>query len=531
MSKIVTALAVFTGFALGLRAAPSRVFDVRDAGATADGKTLCTAAIQQTIDRCAAAGGGTVHFPAGTYLSGTIVLKSHVTLHLEAGATLLGSRDPQDYPPQVTAVRSYTDNYVRQALIYGDNVELIALEGAGTIDGNGGAFKWKEYVNRPYAIRLVQCRDIRVEGLTLRDSAMWMQHYLACDRLQVRGLRVFNHISHNNDGIDIDGCHDVTVSDCVFDSDDDAICLKSTLDRACENVTVTNCVLSSHCNAFKLGTESNGGFKNIVLSNCVILSPRFSKKIHGYDRGLSAIALESVDGGHLENIVINNIAISGVNVPLFLRLGNRARPFTENGPKPEVGTFRNVTISDIVATGTGRVGCSITGLPDHFVENVTLARLSLEFEGGGTAAMMGKPVPERADAYPESRMFGDLPAYAIYARHVRGLKISDVRVATLQADVRHALVCDDVRELEVGALSAPVAPRAAAIVRFTDVADALVRDCRLRGEVELFMKLDGKASSRVVLLNNDLTMAQRSVECGADAPTGAWRGAGNLMPR
>ena len=330
------------------RGAPTS-FNVRDDGAVADGKTLCTAALQRSIDRCAEAGGGTVFFPAGTYLSGTLVLKSNVTLELDAGATLLGSSDPKHYPPREPAVPSYTDNYVRQALIAGENLVNVGLRGRGTIDGNGGAFRWKEYRDRPYVIRLVQCQDVHIEGLTLRDSPMWMQHYLACDRVRIHRLRVFNHVTYNNDGLDIDGCHDVTISDCIFDTDDDALCLKSTLDRACENVVITNCVLSSHCNAFKLGTESNGGFKNITFNNCVILSPRFSEPIYGIRRGMGGIALEMVDGGQLENITVSNIVISGVNVPIFLRLGNRARPFLPDGAKPGMG-LRNVTIGNIVAT-------------------------------------------------------------------------------------------------------------------------------------------------------------------------------------
>ena len=139
-------------------------------------------------------------------------------------------------------MRSYTDNYVDRSLIAGENLQNVAIRGRGTIDGNGGKFRWPQYLTRPYAIRLVHCRDVLVEGVTMRNSAMWMQHYLACDRVAMRGVTVYNHATYNNDGLDIDGCHDVCVSDCIFDSDDDAITLKSTLDRACENVTITNCI-------------------------------------------------------------------------------------------------------------------------------------------------------------------------------------------------------------------------------------------------------------------------------------------------
>ena len=322
--------------------AAATVCSVCDHGAIGDGKTLSTAAIQKTIDTAASQGGGTVQFPPGRYLSGTLWMKSGVTLQLDAGATLLGSTDPKDYPEKLPKIRSYTDQYVRQALIAGEDLERIAICGRGTVNGQGAAFHWKEYRNRPYIIRFVNCRDVLTEGVTLQNSAMWMQHYLACDRVRLRGVRVFNHVSYNNDGLDIDACHDVCVSECMFDSDDDALCLKSTLDRACENVTVSNCVLSSHCNALKMGTESHGGFQNIAITNCTIRSPQHSQALSGRAAGMGGIALEIVNGGAMDRVTISNVAIQGVLVPVFVRLGNRARPFVPGRPKPPVGTLRNL---------------------------------------------------------------------------------------------------------------------------------------------------------------------------------------------
>jgi hypothetical protein len=508
------------------------IINVRDEGAVADGKAVCTSALQRAIDRCRAAGGGTVYFPAGTYLSGTLELKSHVTLHLDTGAILRGSPNPQDYPARPSVAPSYTDRYVRQALIAGENLEHVRLHGGGTIEGGGEAFRWKEYRDRPYVIRLVQCRDVTVDGLTLRASPMWMQHYLACDRVRIHGVRVFNHASYNNDGLDIDACHDVTVSDCTIDSDDDAIVLKSTLDRACENVTITNCVLSSHANAFKLGTESNGGFRNIAFNNSVIVSPRFSESMYGMQRGLAGIALECVDGGKLENVVIANVTITGVNVALFLRLGDRGRHFLPDGPKLPVGTFRKVSLSNIVATGTGRIGCSITGLPDHLIENVTLSDISLEFEGGGRKQLADKAVPERPEAYPESRMFGELPAYGVYCRHVRGLRFDNVRLSTMAPDARHALVCDDVRDLDINGLNAATAPiHSAAVLRFSQVQDARVRGFAARGMVDVFLKVDGEATRYVALIGNDFVPVRRVFESAAGVRGDAIRESGNLSAR
>ena len=397
-----------------MAAAPT-VYDVRDYGALPDGKTLATQPIQKAIDAASAAGGGTVSLPPGTFRSGTLYLKNNVTLSLEPGATLLGSTDPHDYPEHRASVRSYTDQYVCQSLIAGEGLEHVAIVGRGTIDGNGGAFRWKEYKNRPYVIRLVRCRDVRVEGIRLQNSPMWMEHYLACDQVRLRGVTVFNHVGYNNDGVDIDGCHDVCISECMFDCDDDALCLKSTLDRPCRNVVVSNCVLSSHCNALKMGTESNGGFQDVTISNCTICSPRFSKPICGNNRGLGGIALETVDGGILDRVAISNITVQGVSTPIFLRLGNRARPFTENGPKPEVGALRNVLLSHIVATGASNVGCSITGVPGHPVENVSLYDIQITFDGGGKKAgrqdraRVRGPLPRPGDVRRASRLWVLLP--------------------------------------------------------------------------------------------------------------------------
>ena len=526
------AIAVLAMLHAAIAGAAGNVINVRDEGAAADGKTVCTSALQRAIDRCSAAGGGTVYFPPGTYLAGTLELKSHVTLQLDNGATLRGSPNPKDYPSRPSVLPSYSDRYVSQALIAGENLEHVRLQGAGTIDGGGEAFHWKEYRDRPYVIRLVKCRDVTVEGLALRASPMWMQHYLACDRVRIHGVRVFNHASYNNDGLDIDGCHDVAVSDCTIDSDDDAIVLKSTLDRACENVTITNCVLSSHANAFKLGTESNGGFRNIAFNNSVIVSPRFSESMYGLQRGLAGIALECVDGGKLENVVIANVTITGVNVALFLRLGDRGRHFLPDGPKVPVGTFRNVSINSIVATGTGRIGCSITGLPGSRVENVTLSNVSVECEGGGKREQVDKAVPERPEVYPESRMFGELPAYGLYCRHVRGLKLDNVRLSTVAPDARHAVVCDDVRDVDINGLNAaPATADGAAVLRFSQVQDAKVSGFAARGAVDVFLSVDGEATRNVALIGNDFTSVRRVVERLADVPPGEIRNMGNTPAR
>ncbi|MGB2864322.1 MAG: glycoside hydrolase family 28 protein, partial [Sedimentisphaerales bacterium] len=357
--------------AAGSAIAAEELYDVRDYGAKPDGKTLCTTSIQKAIDACSQSGGGTVYLSPGTFLSGTIYFKSGVTLRLAAGSTLLGSTDLKDYPPTVPAFRSYTDNYTDKSLIYGENIERIAITGLGTIDGQGGSFKGP-YKVRPYMIRFSQCRNVTVKDVTLRNSPMWVQHYLACDDVRITGITVRSLINHNNDGINIDSCRRVVISDCNIESGDDAIVLKSTSARVCRDVAVSNCILSSRCNALKMGTESNGGFENIVITGCSI-----------YETRLAGIALEIVDGGTMDRVIISNITMNKVGAPIFLRLGNRARPFKpalslsngKNMETPAMGVMRNMTISNIEATGANPTGCAISGLPEAKIENLTLSNV------------------------------------------------------------------------------------------------------------------------------------------------------------
>ncbi|MBM4028087.1 MAG: glycoside hydrolase, partial [Planctomycetes bacterium] len=412
-------------------------YDIRDFGAKADGQTLNTQAIQEAVDQCARDGGGTVLFGPGKWLTGTVYLASHVTIGLENGCTVLGSKEKAHYGQPRTLPDGGTFSY--WGIFAGKSLENIAICGQGTIDGQGATFKYKEGA-RPKNLYFEGCRDVRIEGVRLRNAGSWMQHYRDCDRVRIRDIVVFNHAAYNNDGLNIDSCRDVIITGCNVDSDDDAIVLKSLSARPCENVTISDCVISTHCNAIKMGTESGGGFQNITVTNSTICSPRYSQVIYGRQRGLAGIALEIVDGGTLDRVTVSNIAIQGVTAPIFLRLGNRARTYAKDQPKPPIGKLRNVVLSNIVATDGSPVGCSITGLPDHPIENVTLSNIRLGFDGGGTRPEASREIPERADAYPESTMFGMLPAYGFFCRHVQGLVLQNVHLQTATPDHRHALV-------------------------------------------------------------------------------------------
>ncbi len=467
---------------LALAAAP--VLDsgrnVRDEGAKADGTTLDTAAIQRSIDATAESGGGTLLFPPGVYLTGTLQLRSRVCLHLTHGAILRGSTRLDDYPPRPAAYHSYTDNYTERSLIRAENLSNIGIEGEGTIDGQGAAFAGA-YKLRPYLLRFVQCSRVALRGVRLENSPMWVQHYLACDDVLLSGVTVRSRVNGNNDGIDIDSCQRVRISDCDISSGDDAICLKSTSARPCRDVVISNCVVSSHCNAIKLGTETNGGFENINISNCAL-----------YDTRLAGLALEIVDGGTLDNVVISGITMRGVQGPIFVRLGDRGRPFLEGDPKPPPGKLGGVLIQGIQATGAGRIGCSITGLPNSPVRRVALRAVSIEFEGGGTAAEASRDIPELPDAYPEYSMFKTLPAYALFCRHAEDVSIEGFSTSYRKDDLRPALLFDDVARLRLRDIDAQAHAQAPAAAILKRTPSPLIRDCRVFGGAPVFDKLEDR---------------------------------------
>ena len=450
MKRMFFLLSAFLSF----MAVPSEAADynILNYGAKSDTTVLSTAALQQAIDDCSKAGGGRVLVPAGIYKIGTIILKSDVHLYLEQGSTLYGSTDLRDYLPMKSDYVSLRTHTTTIQLIYADKVKNVVISGYGTIDGRGRAFKklsWNdEGITRPHLLRFIQSEDITVKDITLKNSGCWMQHYLACNRLRIDGIKVFNRNNHNNDALDIDGCHDVIVKGMMADSDDDGITLKSTSPRLCENVRISDCVVSSHCNAVKLGTETNGGFRNINISGIVVKPSEDQKeKFFGQWIGSSAISLEIVDGGVLENVNVSDFTVEGTESPIFIRLGNRGRGYLSSGanmetivPIDHVGRIDGVHLDNIQIRHAGSMGCSITGLPDYPVRNVSLSNISLHHKGGVKAEQLTEIYDSIADekekAYPEATMWGNLPAKGFFVRHARNVQFSNIKVETEQPDAR-----------------------------------------------------------------------------------------------
>ncbi|MEJ2078035.1 MAG: glycoside hydrolase family 28 protein [Acidobacteriota bacterium] len=485
-------------------------YDVRDYGATGDGTTLDSPSIDKAIETAADAGGGTVFFPQGTYLCGTIHLRSNVHLYFAQGSKILaadwrkGVYDAiEDFPG--TAYQDGGHTYFRNSLIYGENLENITISGPGMIDGSGlaiddgpqdqisGFADWHHHENarkvaqeKPdrhgnKAIALKLCRNIIMRDFTILKGGHFAIITTGCDGLTIDNVT----IDTNRDGIDLDCCRNVMVSNCRVNSpNDDGICPKSSfaLGRKVitENMTITNCMVSGfqvgtlldgtmkpnpggrRYGRIKFGTEANGGFRNITVSNCVF-------------RECLGLALEEVDGGILENITINNITMMDNWVsPIFIRLGRRNR-----GPVDSVGTstVRNILISNIIAETSGNrpnSGIMVMGIPGHSIENVRLQNIQLIYHGGGTKADADLVPPEDEEGYPEPLHSG-IPSYGLYARHVKGLELADIHMTYKGTEMRPAIVADDVQGLEIDNVKAKAAPGLAP-TKFTDVERLVVRD-------------------------------------------------------
>jgi polygalacturonase len=474
------------------------VYDVRAFGAKGDGKTLDTAAINRAIDAASAAGGGTVNFSAGTYLSVSIHLKSNITLHLGQGATIVAA---ETIPGKVTydlpeanewdMYQDFGHSHWQNSLIWGIGLENVSIVGPGLIDGSGltrrspRARRVNQPGDRPVTLGgqtgarpqspLGEDDDPKVmnglgnkaislklsRNVTLRDFSILNGGHFALLATGVDNLTIDNvKVDTNRDGFDIDSCRNVRISNCSVNTpNDDAIVLKSSyalgFARATENVTITNCLVSGYdigslldatykknvteapdkdgpTGRIKLGTESNGGFKNIAISNIVF----------DHCRGL---ALETVDGGLLEDVTITNITMRDVvNSPIFLRLGRRMR-----GPAgTAVGSLRRVNISNVVAyNADSRYASIIAGLPEHDVEDVTLNNIRIVYRGGGKNEQADVQPPERETNYPEPSMFGDIPAAGFFLRHAKGVTLSNIDLRYLSEDLRPTIVLDDVKNV------------------------------------------------------------------------------------
>ena len=463
--------------------------NIMDLGAKPDSVTLCTDQIQKAIDNCSASGGGTVIVPTGVFLTGTIFLKDNVILYLENGAVLLGSTKIGDYKPG--------------SLIRAFQAQNIGITGNGAVDGQGHSF-WiptgektfgpgeRTFAhNRPTPGNLVMlegCKNVNIENVTLRGSESWTLHLLACDEVHVSGIKIRNPLQGpNTDGIDIQACSNVRISDCDIYTNDDAIVLKNRnpkyYGKVCENITVTNCIITTVCNGFKIGTESISDFKNIVFSNSIIKTAKTDDELaktvvsfidpanYKYELApISGIALETVDGANLQGVTITNIVMDGVRTPIFIRLANRGAG-EQKVAVPVPGTLKDVIISNIVAYGASTAS-SISAIPGCYVENVMLHNILIMTKGGGNKELAQKVLDEKIKTYPEAKMWGPMPVSGFFIRHVKGLQMSDIKIITDETDMRPLIKFDDVTDLYINNLQTNDVHKGDCIMDLTNVKKA-----------------------------------------------------------
>ena len=510
---------------------------IRDYGAKGDGVTLDTAAIQAAIDTCTNMGGGTVYLPPGEYLSGTITLKDNVTLHMGPNARLLGSTSLADYPrlERPGGTIDYLE-YLGYCLINAYKAHHIALTGEGSVDGQGMAFPYgvenynfedqafainQQSFNRPSLLRFTDCQDVTINKLTLRQAASWCCNLEKCKELRIHGVHIFNRANQNNDGFDLTLCEDVTISDCHIDCGDDAIALK----EGGLHITVTNCIISTRWAAVRIGPESLGVFRDIAVSNCVI-----------YDTYGSAIKIQEVEGGVMENISFDNLVMDHVTGPISLRLGGYLGWRQEREESLPIGVLRNIRFSNIRAAiadnayplphevpafpGEKKSCLTITGVPGYFIENVSFCGLHFTFPGGGTQEHAQRTIPELRDRYPEYHMFGTLPAYGFYTRHVKGLVLNDITLDTTTPDLRPALVGENVEDLELSNFRAS-GTGPTPLVRLRNARRVYLHGCRPLGQVGLFLSVEGAGSRDILLQANDLRLAAQVYTLAEGAPAEA----------
>ncbi len=465
-------------------AGPETVFNVRRYGAKGDGKTIDSAAINRAIEAAAASGGGTVLFPAGVYASYSIRLKSFVVLYIEEGATILaadtpfegmtsGGYDAAESNAPWEAYQDYGHNHWHNSLIWGENIHDFAIIGPGLIWGKGLSRGHPRYQDKPQAempgvgnkaIALKNCHNVILRDFSILEGGHFGILATGVDTFTIDNLK----IDTNRDGMDIDCCRNVRVSNCSVNSPwDDGICPKSSFAlgyaRVTENVTISNCYVTGYYQVgtmldgtfkpfprafakdpeawtgrIKCGTESNGGFKNIAISNCVFENCR-------------GFALETVDGAILEDITFTGVTMRGItNSPFFFRLGARMR-----GPKDAaVGTFRRVLVNNVTCYAPEQPMASIiAGIPGHLIEDIKFSNLYVVQKGSGSSDMAAIEPPELETGYPEPKNFGPLPALGFVMRQVREAELDHIEIENAETDARPAFWLNDVHDIDLARIT------------------------------------------------------------------------------
>ncbi|HLX71115.1 MAG TPA: glycosyl hydrolase family 28 protein [Verrucomicrobiae bacterium] len=506
----------------------AHICNIRDFGAKGDGVTLDTAALQAAIDTCTKDQGGTVLVPAGTFVVGTVEIKSNVTLHIAAGGKLLGTADGKQYHA-ADSIPLQGDSTLEDGnvgLIYAIKAENITIEGPGTIDGNGKQFlhgpnnepspAGLKSHERPYHLLFYQCTNVRVRDISLLSSAYHSVRVIQSEYLWFTGIHIHSRMIHNADGFHfISACH-VHLSDSTIECQDDACALFG----SCQFVTVTNCSFSTRWSVFRFG---GGTAQNIAVSNCLI-----------YDTFGCPIKIHCTPGAHFENMSFSNLVMQNVTGPISIGLGSRRRAMSQSTgtetntlpvETPETrppGICRNISFSGIHAVVTVPVpladvpftskynpgeikSCIGLNAVGGVIENISFSDVQITFPGGGTAEEAAvRDVPKIIGEYYAAGVF---PAYAFYARNVHGLTLSNVRFEVAGPEARPAVVFDHVEDAAVNGLNAQGTKEAESLLRFIDSRDVLLSASRLLAPTPVFLQVEGGDSSGITIDGGDLSKA------------------------
>ncbi len=489
-------------------------FDARAFGAIGDGETVDTGFLQSAIDACQAQGGGTVFLPAGQYVTGSLFLHSHVTLHLDAGATLLGSENPADYP-LVNGRWEGVDQVTHAPLIGGRGLTHIAVTGRGVIDGRGAGW-WRRHRERtlehprPRLISFADCANVLIEGITATRSPSWTIHPVHCENVTIQGVTIFNPTdSPNTDGINPDSCNHVRISNCHIDVGDDCIALKAGIEteapehRApCQNIAITNCTLAHGHGGVVIGSEMSGDVRNVVVSNCIFT---------GTDRGIRLKSRRG-RGGVVEDVRVSNVVMTDVLCPVSMNLyyhigarGNRTvsdrrpLPIAESTPR-----FRNIHLSGIVARGVRVAAAFLYGLAEMPIDDVSLSDVEISM------------APDAEAGYAD--MADDLELMqraGLFACHTRRLRLHNVEVS---GQLGPALRLVDSTDVEINACTSRTPANDAPIVQMSNVDGAFVHGCLAHAETNVFLSVHGADSRGIVLRGNHLARARQPIHTAEEVP-------------
>lgn len=416
------------------------IFSILDYGAK-PGETLNTDYIQKAIDTCSQ-NGGTVLIPPGTYLTGTLYLRSYVTLKLEQGAVLKGSPNIDDYATDTHYNRYDNEPFMDRCLIYAEDSERIGINGPGEINGNGEAFYDPNdpYVVHPKLIRFLRCKDISLKGLYIRMPAGWSTAFIECERVFAEGIDIQSKHS-NGDGLDFDSCNDVLVTNCRFDTSDDSICLQNSVPNSvCRNIVVSNCLMKSKWAAIRIGLMSVGDIEDVAISNCVF-----------HDISCSGFKIQATESGSLRNMRFHNIVMRNVVRPLFLtanyfHITKGALDKKSNRYAIENLSFNGISVEyDDSFPFDPAAGIILMGTPERPMKDIRLSDIRMIAPGGcEDIDAVNWQVTELTNQRPEYFAFHHVPSWGIYARHLHGLEMSQIRLDRMKNDTRKSIVLEDV---------------------------------------------------------------------------------------